>query len=94
MLPVVHVPASERLRVLSLVLPRARVSGAGQSTSTAVQAKLQAERVDMVCDCFHTLRKLLRVGDEVPGGVARLSGPAIIDVDVGIAHVFQTKGEE
>ena len=93
-LPVVDAPGRERLRVLDLVALRARVAAAGLGAGTAVQAELEAHSVDLVRDGFDTVGPLGGVGDQVARGVSRQGAPAVVDVDVVVAEIFEAERDK
>lgn len=93
-LPVVDAPGRKRLRVLDLVALRAWVAPAGLGAGTTVQTKLEAHAVDLVCDGFDAVGPFGGVGDQVSRGIPRKGAPAVVDVDVGVAEVFEAERDE
>jgi hypothetical protein len=47
--------------------------------------------MDLVCNSTNTVRPFVRVGHKVACPISFLGGPAIVDVDILIPPVFQTK---
>eukprot|EP01136_Pigoraptor_vietnamica_P027489 Opistho-1_new@83828 len=98
----VHTPIGKRLRVHLLVAPAARERAAGRLATRSVQAKLHAERVNVVAESSHAGGKANGVGDKAPlviaavlgrvagvGGAVGAAHPAVVNVDVdvtGVAH--------
>lgn len=93
-LPVIDAQARQPLRILSFVAFGAGISGAGLGASVTVETELQAHAVDLVGDRFNAVWPFDRVGDEEAGGVAQFCAPAVVDVDVGVAEIFEAKGDE
>ena len=80
-------PVGERLRVERGVAQGARVAAAREGAPVAVDAELEAFAVDVVCEGAHAGGEALAVGDDLVGGeVAQLLRPAVVDVDVLVAH--------
>jgi hypothetical protein len=68
----VDASGSEQVRVLDLVIQRARkpVGVAGLGTGARVDSELEALLVDIVRECLDALGEPLRIGYEVSFGVA------------------------
>lgn len=93
-LPEVDVPRGEELRVLHLVALRARVARARLGAGAAVEAEFQAQGVDLLRHGADAVGPFGGVGDEEARRVARLGRPAVVDVDVAVADVFEAERDE
>ncbi len=87
---VVNTPLRKGLRVVEFVLKAARVSATGVSTRTRINSKFQPFGVNIIRDCFNTVRKLIAVGNEPAVRAALLFAPAVVDNDVFITSLAQT----
>jgi hypothetical protein len=74
-------------RILILVSEATWPSGAGLTSNVRINAELQAERMDIVGQCFDPGREPLRIGDDVAALVTR-NLPAVVDYNVLVARVF------
>lgn len=50
--------------------------------------------MDLVCHRLYTLGELTGVWNEVARAVAGLGGPAVVNIDVGVANIFETETNE
>ena len=92
-LEVVDAPRGVALRVLRLVVLRARPPGAGLRPRVGVDPELEALRVDVVGERLHPRREALRVDhDRAVGGAAHL--PAVVDDDVLVAGGLHAARDE
>ena len=92
-LQVVDAPRGVALRVLRLVVRRARPPGAGLRARVGVDAELEALRVDVVGERLHARREPLRVGHDRAVGVAAHL-PAVVDHDVLVAGVLHAARDQ
>src|SRR5581483_11968899 len=84
-LEVVHAPGGEAVGVGALVAEAAGVAGAGLCAGVLVDAQFQAEGVHVGGGAGDAVGELGRVRHQLPGGVAVLQKPAVVDVDVLVA---------
>src|SRR4029077_14378022 len=71
-----------------LVSEAPRSPGASLASRIRINPELQAQRMDVICDCFDPGREVLRISDDVAVFVTR-NLPAIVDHNVlvtGILH--------
>ena len=87
---IVDAPRRVLQRVLIFVAETAGPSGASLRSGIGINAELQPERMNVVADGLHAMRKALRVGDDVGIGVAAHL-PAVVNVDVDVARVFHAR---
>lgn len=94
MFPVIDAPLRNRLCVLLFVALGSRPPRTRHGSCVAVEAEFEALAVNAVDGGLHALWPFGRVGDEVSRAVALLGGPAVVDVEVGVAGVFEAQGDE
>src|SRR5579859_5876529 len=89
-LQVVHAPGGVLDCVLILVPESPRASRASFRACVRVDPELQPQRMNVVADGLHSMRKALRIGNDVSARIpAHL--PAIVDVDVHVSGIFHAR---
>ena len=86
-LQVVDAPGSVLDRVLIFVPESAGPLRASHRPRVRINAELQSQRMNVVADRLHAVRKALRVDDNVSVRVAAHL-PAVVNVDVHISRIF------
>ncbi len=84
---IVHAPGGVLNGILIFVAEAAGASGTSLRACVGIHAKFQPERMNVVSNGFHAMRKALRVGDDVGIRVAA-DLPAVVNDDVDVARIF------
>lgn len=92
-LDVTYPPARPHGGILLFIAQRTRISRAGHGPGAGVDANLQPHGVDLVREVGDAVGELVRVRDEVPGGVAS-AGPAVVQHDVLVAEVPEAQRDD
>lgn len=88
----IHAPVAERLRVNILVPKRRGIPGARLCPCVRVDPQLQAQRVHFLRGPADAVGELIRVvADAVRFSVAAVERPAVVDIDILVARVFQSQ---
>ena len=91
LLQIINFPPGILQGILILMSQTAWQTSTSASTAVAVDTQFQAFCVNVVCQRFHTIGKLLGVTLDEPVGIT-LTVPTVVDVDVLIAGFAQSAG--
>lgn len=88
---IIHAPVGKGLGILLFVAQGRRVLSTGIQSSRRIHAKQKTQAVDLVCDSFHPIGELGRVGDKGTIVTSLLVGPAVVKDDILIAQISEAK---
>jgi hypothetical protein len=90
-LPVVNTPAGKKICVLLLVALTSWITCASLGSAVTIKPELEAHCVDLIGDWLDTSWPLCRVRNKIALGVTLLCRPAVINVDVLVSSILETK---
>src|SRR5215470_2525308 len=89
-LQIIDAPSGVLDAILILVTEASGASGAGFRPSIGIDSEFQTQRMDVVADSFHAVRKMLGIPDDVPAGIATHL-PAVVNIDVNVSGIFHAR---
>lgn len=92
--PIVNSPGGQCLSIPILIPLTSWITCTSHRACIAVESKFHAHAVNFIGYRLHAVWKLVGIWNKVTRAVALLCWPAVVDIDVYIASIFKTKGNE